>query len=111
MPPFSAGTGGLVVGFAGAKSALPNSTNSFCPEKPCQASLVTQGGSIRPVESAVPLQLVSPVVGEIVQLLGPSLVPLRIEWPVQSALLQYTAPGTRSAVGSDTVSNVLARLP
>src|SRR5437762_11388400 len=30
-----------------------NSMNEFCPEKPCQPSLRTQGGSIRPVERSV----------------------------------------------------------
>src|SRR5712691_7759555 len=99
MPPFS----------PAAKSRLPNSMNEFWPENPCHPSLRTQGGSIRPVDSAVPVQLVAPVVGLIVQLLGGLLLPgpAAIEWPVQSALEQYTAPGTRRAVGSDTVSNVL----
>src|SRR5437868_4651240 len=100
MPPFSPAW----------KGALPNSRYEFCPEKPCQPSLVTQGGSMRPVESAVPVQLVAPVVGLIVQALGASLLPApaAIEWPVQSASAQYTAPGTRRAAGTDTVSKVLA---
>ena len=80
MPPFS----------PAAKGLLPNSMNEFCPEKPCQPSLRTQGGSIRPVDSAVPVQLVAPVVGLIVHALAASLLPgpAAIEWPVQSALLQ-----------------------
>src|SRR5438045_6848529 len=103
MPPFS----------PSAKGALPNSMNEFCPEKPCQPSLRTQGGSMRPVESAVPVQVVAPVVALIVQELGASLLPgpLRIDLPVQSAVLQYTAPGTRRGVGTDTVSKELAMLP
>src|SRR2546430_15028230 len=80
IPPFS----------PAAKGVLPNSTNEFCPEKPCQPSLRTQGGSMRPVESAVPEQLVAPVVGLTVQELGASLLPApaAIEWPVQSAPAQ-----------------------
>src|SRR5437660_11636663 len=102
MPPFSPAW----------KGALPNSRNEFCPEKPCQPSLVTQGGSMRPVESAVPVQLVAPVVGLIVQALGASLVPgpLRIELPVQSAWLQWSAPATRRAAGTGTVTKVFAML-
>src|SRR5215469_1187647 len=93
-----------------AKGFLPNSMNEFSPEKPCQPSLITQGGSMRPVDSAVPVQVVAPVVALMLQTLGGLLLPgpAVIEWPVQSALLQYTAPGTRSAVGTDTVSNVFA---
>src|SRR5215469_9649601 len=76
MPPFSPAAYGF----------LPNSMNSFCPGKPCQASLTTQGGSMRPVESIVP-QLVDPSLGLMVQLLGAApLVPpvnglLEIEKP------------------------------
>ena len=99
MPPFS----------PAAKGFLPNSMNEFCPEKPCQPSLSTQGGSIRPVERSAE-QLVAPVVALVVQLLGASLLPgpLRIDLPVQSALAQYTEPGTRWATGSDTRSAVFA---
>jgi hypothetical protein len=35
---------------------------------------MTQGGSMRPVDSAVPVQLVAPVAGMIWQLLGGSLL-------------------------------------
>src|SRR5437764_9157228 len=100
MPPFS----------PAAKGALPNSRNEFCPENPCQPSLVTQGGSMRPVESAVPVQLVAPVVGLIVQALGASLLPgpLRTDLPVQSALLQYHAPGTRRPAGTDSAAKGVA---
>src|SRR6184192_2329487 len=92
MPPFSPAANGL----------LPNSMNEFCPEKPCQPSLRTQGGSMRPVER---------LVGLIVQLLGAALVAgVAIENPVQSAVVQYTAPGTCSACGTDTVSKVFAML-
>ena len=99
MPPFS----------PAAKGFLPNSMNEFCPEKPCQPSLVTHGGSMRPVDSLV-VQVVAPVEGEIVQALGGLLLPAPavIEWPLQSAPAQYTAPGTRSAAGTDTVSKVFA---
>src|SRR5436853_7822766 len=76
MPPFSPAANGL----------LPNSTNEFCPEKPCQPSLRTQGGSTRPVDP--PVVTVSPV--------------------AQSAFKQYLAPGTRSAAGSGTCSAVFA---
>ena len=34
--------------------------------------------------------------------------PLAIDLPVQSALAQYTAPGTRRLVGTETCSAVLA---
>jgi len=44
MPAVLGGT----VPCAGAKVALPNSMNEFCPEKPCQPSLLTHGGSMRP---------------------------------------------------------------
>src|SRR6266404_2862242 len=102
MPPFS----------PAAKGRLPNSMNEFCPEKPCQPSATTHGGSMRPLDRLV-VQLVAPVVGLIVHELGASLLPgpLAIEWPLQSAPAQYTAPGTRRAVGTDTVSKVLARFP
>src|ERR1700686_4636719 len=75
-----------------AKGALPNSTNSYWPTKPCHASLVTEGGSIRPVDGLAAL------------LAGPFL----IEAPVQSAVAQYTAPGTRRFVGRWNVSAVFA---
>src|SRR3989440_47305 len=97
MPPFS----------PAAKGFLPNSMNEFCPGKPCQPSLRTQGGSIRPLERTVE-QLVAPVVGLVVQLLGGSLTGFRIDLPVQSALAQYTEPGTRWATGTDTRSAVFA---
>src|SRR6266404_7962623 len=105
MPPFSPAANGL----------LPNSTNEFCPEKPCQPSLRTQGGSIRPVDRVVE-QVVAPVVGDVVQALGGSLALLDpppvsaglIDLPAQSAPAQYTAPGTRRAVGRETCSAVFA---
>src|ERR1700752_3531598 len=86
----------------------------FCPEKPCQPSLATHGGSIRPVERVGP-QVVAPVVGLGVQELGGSLLPgpAAIEWPMQSAPAQYTAPGTRrlvGLVGTDTCSTVFANM-
>src|SRR5436305_15306475 len=95
MPPFS----------PAAKGFLPNSMNEFCPEKPCQPSLSTQGGSIRPVERSAE-QLVAHVVGLVVQLLGASLLhgPHRIDLPVQTALAMTTEPGPRWASGSDTRS-------
>src|SRR6266436_4180889 len=83
MPPFSPVANGV----------LPNSTNSFWPRKPCHPSVATEGGSIRPVDGLAAL------------LPGPFL----IEKPVQSALPQYTAPGTRSAGGTWNVSPVCAR--
>src|SRR5256885_956202 len=99
MPPFSPAANGF----------LPNSMKEFCPAKPCQPSLRTQGGSIRPLERTVE-QLVAPVVGLVVQLLTGSLLPgpLRIDLPVQSASAQYTAPGTRNAAGTETSSAVFA---
>src|SRR5882757_9899025 len=99
MPPFSPATNGV----------LPNSMNEFCPENPCQPSLRTHGGSIRPVDRIVP-HVVTPVVADVVQALGASLLPAPavMEWPPQSAPEQYTAPGTRRAAGTETVSAVLA---
>src|SRR6202021_2138342 len=76
MPPFSP----LAKGF------LPNSMKLFWPEKPCQPSVATQGGSTRPVEPPA----VSPV--------------------GQSADAQYLAPGTRRAAGTGICSAVFARL-
>src|SRR5690348_7899333 len=89
MPPFS----------PTAYGSLPNSMKLFCPGNPCQPSTPTHGGSIRPVE-----RWVEPLVGGA---LVPG--PFRIEYPVQSALPQYTAPGTRSGVGTEICSAVLAR--
>src|SRR5258705_10729027 len=111
MPPFSPG----VVPCAGAKVVLPNSMNEFCPEKPWQPSLRTQGGSIRPVDRLA-VQLVAPVVGEVVQALGGSLALVEpppvtvglIDLPAQSAPAQYTAPGMRRSVGRETCSAVFA---
>src|SRR6202158_6038616 len=85
MPPFS----------PVAKGALPNSMNEYWPRKPCQPSVVTDGGSIRLVDGVAEL------------LAGPFL----IEAPVQSAVAQYTAPGTRRFVGRWNVSPLLARFP
>src|SRR5215472_9936083 len=98
MPPFSPAWNGL----------LPNSRNEFCPEKPCQPSATTHGGSTRPADRGVPVQVVMPVVALIVQLLGAAFAPVRP--PGQSADAQYTAPGTCSVVGTETVSKVFARL-
>src|SRR5882762_3518336 len=105
MPPFS----------PAAKGALPNSMNEFCPEKPCHPSLVTHGGSMRPLDS-VCVQVVAPVEGDVVQALGASLAlvdppPVTvglIDLPGQSAPAQYTAPGTRRAMGTETCSVVFA---
>src|SRR6266566_1578088 len=79
MPPFS----------PAAYGTLPNSRNEFCPEKPCQPSLTTQGGSTRPVDP-------------------PAVSPAG-----QSADAQYLAPGTCRAGGRRTAagSTVFARLP
>src|SRR4029077_6417486 len=85
MPPFS----------PAPKGFLPNSRNEFCPEKPCQPSVTTQGGSMRPVEPPGPLE--PPVTG-----------PVAMDTPVQSAVAQYTAPGTRRAAGTPTCSAVFA---
>src|SRR2546423_14854428 len=57
----------------------------FWPEKPCQPSLVTQGGSTRPVEP-------------------PALSPAG-----QSGFAQYLAPGIRRAAGTEFSSAVFAR--
>src|SRR2546429_9663355 len=85
MPPFS----------PVAKGFLPNSMKLFWPMKPCQPSLATQGGSMRPVEC-------------LVVELGTG--PVAIEEPVQSALEQYTAPGTDKLLGRGVNSYVFARL-
>ena len=79
----------------------------FCPEKPCQASLYTQGGSMRPVDSLVE-QVVAPV-ESTEQALGGSLTPVAIDLPAQSAVAQYTAPGMRSGVGRETCSTEFAK--
>src|SRR6266403_1083453 len=84
-----------------ANGFLPNSTNEFCPENPCQPSLTTQGGSIRPVET------VEPSVGPLEP---PTIGPAATEAPSQSAVAQYTAPGTRSTEGTGTCSAVFASL-
>src|ERR1700738_807865 len=84
MPPFS----------PAAYGALPNSRKLFCPENPCRPSVSTHGGSMRPVERFDDALLDGP---------------FAIEKPLQSALSQYTAPGTRRSSGSGTVSIVLAR--
>src|SRR5690242_1562050 len=77
MPPFS----------PAAKGVLPNSINEFCPEKPCHASLRTQGGSTRPVLLYTPVVLLV---------------------PAQSASAQYTEPGKCRLAGSGKSSCVLA---
>src|SRR6516162_10282646 len=82
MPPFS----------PALKGFFPNSKKLFCPEKPCQPSLLTHGGSMRPVELGV-------LAG-----LGPSCN----FCPVQSALLQYTAPGKCRLPGRGRSSYVRA---
>src|SRR5215472_343536 len=80
MPPFSAVDAAVPAFVPNGTSApfstngrLPNSMKEFCPEKPCQPSATTHGGSMRPVDSNV-LQLVTPVEGEVVQALGGSLL-------------------------------------
>src|SRR5437773_11782310 len=70
MPPFS----------PAAYGTLPNSRNEFCPEKPCQPSLTTQGGSTRPVD------------------------PPAVSTAGQSADAQYLAPGTCRAAGRRTAA-------
>src|ERR1700682_833762 len=84
MPPFSAGA--PVVAFAEANGRIANSTKLFWPSSPCQPSLGTEPGSMRPVEP-------------------PAVSPAG-----QSAPAQYRAPGTRSSVGRWAVedSTVLA---
>src|SRR5882762_7216545 len=77
MPPFS----------PTAKGFFPNSTKLFWPEKPCQPSLATHGGSTRPVDP-------------------PAVSPAG-----QSADAQYLAPGTRRAAGTDICSAVFAMFP
>src|SRR6267143_2134374 len=77
MPPFS----------PAAKGILPNSMNEFCPEKPCQPSVRTHGGSTRPVDP-------------------PSVSPVG-----QSAFAQYLAPGTLRSAGTWTCSAVFAMFP
>src|SRR5437879_12714418 len=57
----------------------------FWPEKPCQPSLVTQGGSTRPVEP-------------------PALSPAG-----ESGFGQYLAPGTRRVAGTELSSAVFPR--
>ncbi|CAB3809214.1 hypothetical protein LMG28138_06086 [Pararobbsia alpina] len=59
----------------GPYGALPNSMNELWPEKPCHPIVVTQGGSTLPVDGFVP------------------------ERSLQSASLQYAAPGTRRGIG------------
>src|SRR4029077_15281367 len=98
MPPFSPSAYGV----------FPNSRKLFWPAKPCQPSVSTHGGSMRPVESGVE-QVVFPV-ESVLQTAGGSLEPgpSAIDFPEQSADAQYTAPGTRKAVGTEIVSAVLA---
>src|ERR1700674_5694162 len=83
MPPFS----------PAAKAFLTNSMNEFWPEKPCDPSLSTQAGSMRPVEPF-------PTAGSNPRSLAR-----------QSADAQYRAPGTRSARGTETCSAVFAMFP
>src|SRR5919108_5252194 len=104
MPPFSPAW----------NSRLPNSMNEFCPEKPCQPSPATHGGSMRPEEGWVEQVVANGAVVAVVHALGGSLLagPPWIDLPVQSAPAQYTAPGTRRFVGTEIVSAVLAmRVP
>src|SRR5260221_10726102 len=68
IPPVSPGTYGV----------LPNSMNWFWPEKPCQPSRCTHGGSMRPVDSPVSGPLEPPVI-------GPLLIPFAMG---QSAFVQ-----------------------
>src|SRR5579862_4269456 len=115
MPPFSpTGTVEAVVppvgldrelvtfthaGGHGAYGALPNSIQLLWLVIPDQPSAQTQGGSIRPVEATVP------VPGLVIA------VPLWYEEASaeQSALAQYTAPGTDKSAGKGTASKVFAR--
>src|SRR3984893_10234064 len=64
-------------------SFFPNSMKLFWPENPCQPSVSTQDGSIRPVEPLPPVVR-------------------------QSATAQYFAPGTRRAEGTGICSAVFA---
>src|SRR6267143_3624933 len=92
MPPFSPlVVPGTQAGGQATKGFLPNSMKLFWPEKPCQPSVPTQGGSTRPVESPV--------------------VPLTLSPAGQSADAQYLAPGTRRVVGTEICSAVFARFP
>src|SRR5256885_16452146 len=102
MPPFS----------PAAKGLLPNSMNEFCPEKPCQPSLRTQGGSIRPVDKGVPVQIVAPVVGLIEHALGASLLagPAGIRLGGATAFVRVTAPRHRERPAHGTCSDAVAHL-
>src|SRR6202790_2074317 len=72
----------------GSYGSLPQSImlNSLTP--PCQPSVTTEPGSIRPVEPPGP-----PPLGLVAKFTS-----------VHSALAQYTAPGTRRFVGTEKLS-------
>src|ERR1700722_4495975 len=102
MPPFSPGIYG----------SLPNSRKLFWPGKPCQPSTPpVHGLSMRPEDSVVEQLVMGGVAVVVVQALGGSLLlgPFWMDLPPQSAPLQYTDPGTRRLVGTETISAVLAR--
>src|SRR5215469_16745368 len=106
MPPFSPATYG----------SLPNSMKLFWPGKPCHPSTPTQGGSTRPEDNCVEHVVANGAVVAVVQALGGSLLPIGFRraallptFLLQSASAQYTAPGTRRLVGTETTSAVFAR--
>src|SRR3979490_1378758 len=72
----------------GAYGSLPHSTMLHSPTPPCQPSVTTVPGSIRPVEPPGP-----PPLGLVAKFTS-----------VHSALPQYTAPGTRRLVGTGKLS-------
>src|ERR1700730_4819230 len=78
----------------GSYGSLPQSImlNSLTP--PCQPSVTTEPGSIRPVEPPGP-----PPLGLVAKFTS-----------VHSALAQYTAPGTRRLLGTEKLSFEL-RIP
>src|ERR1700758_3029110 len=83
----------------GANGALANSIQLLWLVMPDQPSAQTQGGSMRPVEA------LAPVPGLAIP------VPLWYDGASaeQSALAQYTAPGTDRSAGNGTASKVFAR--
>src|SRR5882672_1457332 len=101
MPPFSPGANGFT----------PNSMKLFWPSRPCQPCVDPQtcGGSMRPVDRGAE-HVVTLVVASVVQVASLLAGPAVTDLPVQSAVAQYTAPGTRTLSATETRSNVFARL-
>src|SRR5215469_7086429 len=104
MPPFSAtcvvvgdvAPAGVEVtvaqaGGQDAKGALPNSIQLLWLVSPDQPSAQTHGGSMRPVEAVDELLIGVPAANEAAS-------------AAQSALAQYTAPGTDRSEGKGTAS-------